>query len=245
MNKVIKSLPVINRQDTKTYPCEIVRLTPADWQQVFALQQEVVDQLPSAELYFPLTINEIQEVLGDRGITLGAVVNGKIIGFSSILFPAAGNDPAGFDLELPAAESAKIAYLKVTNVQPHFRGNSLQKQFLSCLLATAAQRDNWLHLCSTVSPKNYASIVSTFSLGLVIVKLKRKYRNYWRYIFYRQRAARFEPDNGKTEVVFCENIERQVQLLQQGYYGYEAVMKQNQPGIVFGRQKQGCRKLLT
>ncbi|MBP2627133.1 MAG: hypothetical protein H6Q68_1844 [Firmicutes bacterium] len=233
MNQVIKKLMIKSRQDGQQHQCDIVVLTTKDWQQVAALQQAVVEQLPEPELFFPLEIGEIQEVLSDKGITLGAVVNGSLIGFSAILFPGLEKDNIGRELGLSENELTKVGYLKVSNVQPEFRGNSLQKKLRLCIGEIAAKCRDWEYVVSTVSPKNYASIVGIFSLGLVIVNLQPKYQNYWRYTFYQNRVAPLKVDRKTAEIVSCTDIERQVSLLQQGYYGYEFLKEHR--CIVFGK----------
>lgn len=233
MKQVIKSLMITSKQDGKIYQCDIVVLTAKDWKQVSVLQQAVVEELPEPELFFPLTVGEIQETLSNKGITLGAVVNGNLIGFSAILFPGLENDHIGIELGLSKEALAKVAYLKVTNVQSEFCGNSLQKQLLLVLWKFAGERRDWEHIFSTVSPKNYASIASTFSLGLVIAKLERKYLNYWRYTFYQNREFPLKRDRNTVEIVPCNDIERQMFLLEQGYYGYEFLKEER--CIVFGK----------
>lgn len=234
MDNVMKRLSITNRLSGQLCQSEIVLLTFGDWQRVAALQQDVMQQLPEPELFFPLEESEIQEVLSTKGITVGALVDGRLIGFSSILFPGISEDNVGIDLELASEELAKVAYLKAGSIHPDFRGNSLQIQMVLCLWEEALQRKEWVHFCSTVSPKNYASLAIVFGLGLVVVKLKRKYRNYWRYIFYLNKSKPLRLDEKNTEIVRCEDIERQAALLQQGYYGYRFV--KDTQSIVFGKE---------
>lgn len=235
MQQVIKSIMVKNCQDGQHYQCDIVTLGAKDWQKVADLQQEVVAQMAEPELFFPLTVEEIHEALSDNGIVLGAVVNETLIGFSTILFPNLEKDNLGMDLGLSEDAAGKVGYLEASNVRPEFNGNSLQKTLRSCIFEIAAQREHWEHVVSTVSPKNYASMIGSFSFGLVIIKLQRKYRNYWRYTFYQNRVTPLEVDRSNAQSVLCSDIERQVELLQQGYYGYEFLKEQR--CIVFAKGK--------
>lgn len=233
MKEVLKSLMIKNRQDGEQYHCEVVILTAEDWEQVAALQQAVVQQLPEPELFFPLTENEIHAALGDNGIIVGAVVNRTLVGFSTILFPSLEKDNLGIDLGLSAEASGKVGYLEASNVRAEFTGNSLQKKLRSYIFEIAARRKEWEHVVSTVSPKNYASMVGSFSFGLFIVKLQPKYKNYWRYTFYQNRVMPLQVDKKTAEIVPCADLERQVSLLAQGYYGYEFLREQQ--CIVFGK----------
>lgn len=226
MKQVIKSVMIKNRQDGQQYHCDMVRLTATDWQRIVTLQQAVVEELPEPELFFPLTEDEIQEALGDNGIILGAVVNQTLVGFSTILFPGLEKDNIGIDLGLSEEASGKVGYLEASNVQPEFRGNSLQKTLRLCIFEIAAKRKGWEHIVSTVSPKNYASLVSIFSLGLAIVKLQPKYQNYWRYTFYQNRVAPLQVDKETAEIIPCADLKRQLSLLAQGYYGYGFLKEQ-------------------
>lgn len=211
-------LTVKRCDDGRTVPCSINILDQRDLISLMTLQEHVVSTLHDKSSYIPLSIQEMKELLGEKGLTVGVLAEGKLEAFSSIFYPGLSEENLGREVGLSSSELLQVAQMESIIVNPLFRGNGLQKVTAKILHEKTFQNGRFRFLMAMVAPDNVVSINNTFSQGMSIVKLVKK-NSYWRYIFFLdcQKPRQIEPE----EVIAVENqdIERQVMLLQDGFIG--------------------------
>ncbi len=229
MIDVLEAGTLTRATDGASLPFAVRLLGPEHLDELVALQRYVVDTLEDEAFYYPLPPETLALSLGERGMTAGTFVDGTLVGFRSILYPAPGDENLGEDIGLPPEELGKVAHLERTVVHPDFRGNRLQKRMTAQIIKLAADTERWRHLLSTVAPTNYASMKDKFVCGMLIVRLSRKYAGYWRYVFYQDVITPIDPDLTVTETLEGSDVAGQRELLGHGYFGCEMI---GRPGAV-------------
>lgn len=224
---------------------------------MIALQDTVCRQLPSAELYFPLTDLEMHELVGPDGLCVGVEYDERLVAFFGILFMGDRPDNVGEDMGIPSVELPLVAYFKATNVLPEYRGHGLQKhmtQWLFSEMGLGAQqhlssaegleravlvqpgrpRTKWL--TSTVSPLNLPSLKSFLDSGFRIAGLKAKYLGHMRFLMVRQRAGvRYALDHSISVPV--DDYAQQISLLDRGWSGVKLDRLTADPHILYIRSE--------
>lgn len=199
------------RIDGQPQAAEIRPLALRDADALEALQADVVRQLDDAEHYYPLSRSEIEDLLDGSGFTLGVWAGGELLAFRTLYFPRERDDNLGRELGLTAAEQLKVAHLEASVVHPAARGNGLQLRLTQLALAGLGRLPELQgarairYLCATVALGNVPSLKEKFAAGLHIAALKRKYGGSWRYLFFRDLAAKAEAD-GANEHAAAERL---------------------------------------
>jgi len=246
----------MNSRLVQAVDLRISRVSEDRAEEMMALQQVVCDQLALPELYFPLTLEEMQEMLGPDGLCMGVEDGRRLVGFFGIVFMGDRPDNVGKDLGLPSQELPLVAYFKAVNVLPSHRAMGLQKKLTQALFevmevelpgrqdatqagagaASPGSVPAFKWMCSTVSPQNIASLKSFIDCGFVIEGLKPKYRGYMRFLMYRRRQCIFrEPI--ETTAVALDDYARQTELLAQGWVGVRLDGSHNNFRIHYIRDK--------
>ncbi len=88
-------------------------------------------------------------------------------------------------------------------------------------------------ICSVVAPHNYPSIIDKFSMKMVLVKLMPKFKGIWRYIFYRNMDIPLEATDENMIFASSDDYPRQIQLLEEGYYGVQLGTNNGERGMLF------------
>lgn len=145
--------------------CTFTTLTAAHLAEVLALGKDVIDALPSPDLLRRNSVQMWQRCLCPPHVALGARVGDRLVALAVLYIPQPGDDDhlAQYLLD-PALRSQPSANYKICIVHPHHRGHALQ-QTLGLQLHCQASRLGVQLMCSTVSPRNPASIRSLEKLG--------------------------------------------------------------------------------
>lgn len=222
MSTILESGLLRNQEDGREYPFEIAELTPDHIDAVCEVQGLVVDTLEDPALYYPDPRELLLQCLGERGVTIGTFVNGRLVGFRSVFFPGDRPDNLGLDLGMTdPALLHKVAHLERAAVVPQFRGNRLQIRMTGHAIRLAGLSGRWRYLFSTVAPGNFASMQDKFAVGMLIVKLLLKYADYWRYVFYRDIKSPIGVDIATKMAVRSSEIAKQREILGRiGLVGY-------------------------
>ncbi|WP_140392755.1 N-acetyltransferase [Virgibacillus dakarensis] len=160
----------------------VIQLTIDDLPLILQLQTKVENALVSNTFLSPLSRKEFTRILTGKGFMLGVFIDEKLIAFRAMLQPEMDEEHLGLDAGLPEAELPKVIYSEISNVDPEYRGNGLQK-YMGQILMNEIDYEKFRYVCATVAPMNIPSIKDKFSLGLEIVALKEKYQGKLRYIF--------------------------------------------------------------
>ena len=230
---------LVRRPDSVRMPFEIHLLSPGHLDEVEAVQAAVVETLPDRSFYYPLSRDILALSLGERGLTAGTFVDGRLVGFRSILFPRPGDENLGEDLGLPDSELRKVAHLERTAIRDEYRGNALQRRMTSHIIRLAGDATRWRHLFSTVAPLNYPSMRDKFACGMLICRLSIKYEGCWRYVFYQDVLDPIRVDPDRLLNVDGPDVRGQVEALKNGYLGYDLTMGPDGMRVVFGKSLPG------
>ena len=189
--------------------------------ELLTLQDSVCRHLKQPDLFVRLSEREWEEILGENGLVIGFEVDGRLWGFSGIVFPGTREDNLGRDIGLKEDEILRVGHLETAVVHPAFRGNDLQRKMGYLLIKAAQEREGWEYLLNTVSPFNYPSILSTISMKMQIIDIAEKYEGKLRYIGFRNIR---QTDQGVPKNIYwveTEDLMGQKELLAKGYRGYD------------------------
>jgi len=237
LSPMIETGFIKNRLDSQLYPYTMKRLTNDDVNQVIKLHNEVIDALVDPDLCWRFPVDYIERYLGEEGITVGVFVEKRLIAFRVLYFPGCRPENPGLDIGLHDSELEQVAHLPLSNVHQEFTGSSLQKAMTLQAIAIAKQTREFRYLCSNVSPKNYASMTEKFEIGMWVAKLKIKYGGFLRYIFSKDMLQPWQLSQ-EEKAIFIPSTDslRQMELLEQGYCGFQRSQFQGKKGILFGKR---------
>lgn len=231
--EVREELVIHNAHTNDDDSAQVNHLHPGDAEDVAALQEIAVGKLERADLYAPLSKEEIVEMLDGRGRGLALRVNQQLVAFRMLYFPGEGPDNLGREVGISGDALNSVAHLEASVVDPFYRGNNLQQWMTNKLLHLLKEEGQIRHVLSTVSHLNFPSIRDKFRNGLQIVDLKPKYSGYLRYIFYRDLLADAMCWTESRSVQF-DDLEAQTTLLSAGWLGYESGLKDGISFIHYG-----------
>ncbi len=208
-------------------------LSKAALEDILNLQELIASNLPSPEIFrlhdkgFFLDLFEI-----DRSV-IGITVEGIPIAYSLIHIPGRSQENLGKDAGLPDKELNKVAHLQAVVVHPDYRGNGLQRRMGRVQLKVIEDM-GYEHVCCTVSPKNPISLRNILSNGFVIKGLRPKFEGSWRYIMYRNIPHPILIQ-GMTVDINSPDIKGQIDLLTNGFLGFDMKMSSNSFDVIYGR----------
>lgn len=192
-------------------------LTMEDMEIIEELQQRVYNALPEKSVLQPLSTEEFQEILGDKGMMIGVFTEGKMIGFRALVEPPIDEEHLGYDCGLTEDQLSRVLYQEISNVDPEYRGFNLQKKMAKWIM-DEVDLSRYDYICSTVKPLNIPSLKDKFSQGLIVKALKIKYVDKLRYVFFKE--LKNERIIYKEQVYMPMNdIVAQQNLLKEGYVG--------------------------
>lgn len=228
------------------------------------LQRIISESLPSREIFIMHDKEYFQRIFSLKRSVIGIVCNGKLIGYSFILIPGLRDDDLcenqGIDLNLSEEELSKVAHFQSVAVHPFYRGNGLQRMMAAAHLHLIEEM-GYVHVCSTVSPKNPVSLANLLSCGFLIEGLRPKFKGWWRFILHRSTAVpdgfatngfgrdksgidQSERDQLPGDQIECRvpisDLGLQTELLNKGFKGYRVVMRGVNAEIVYARS--ACQK---
>jgi hypothetical protein len=241
MKKVLEEGVVISQLDTQAHPYQIVPLNEGCLSELRDFQQTAYEKMTDKALYSPITVDMIRAVLGEKGLTLGLMVRGKMVGFICFYFPGDDMENLGRDAGLSDQELANVVHWERCLIDPEFRGNNMQFRLGELLVSAAKDLDRkYRYMCATVSPKNYPSLHQLFEQqNMVAVKLKIKYGNLWRYIFFQDIMRPVQILHEGVISVDCNDFERQIELFNQGYYAFQVRQDEGHMEILFCKGHHG------
>ena len=183
-------------------------------EQVLQVQADVIGTLEDYSLYYPSPEQIFRESLSGHGLIIGCFVEGQLIAFRSIWYPR--NHPENLGLCIGMQDENQldqVAHLERSCVLPDFRGNRLQIHMTHYALDLATRNKSFRYIFSTVAPMNYASMKDKFEASMVIVQLKKKYEEYYRYTFYQDLNKPVTPASAELILANGDDIESQVRIL--------------------------------
>ena len=199
------------------------------------LQELVFNRLTDKTHCLRLSREEYLAILGDHGLVLGMLHRGKLVAFYGALFPGMSEENLGRDLGLPEKALDRVCHLEISLVHPDYRGKKLQPALGQRVVAAVEDLDRHRYFCATVGPENYVALQNVFALGLCAVQLKQKYQGLWRFILLRDLQRPLHPQQEHPVTVQNSNYEKQIQLLNQGYCGFQQVDISGKPAVLYAK----------
>lgn len=201
-----------------------------------ALQEEVIQALEDQASLQPLSAEEFMFMLKGNGLMIGAFHHERLIAFRAMLQPQTDEEEhLAADARIPLAEWSSVMYSEITTVHPSYRGHSLQKR-LGRIVFDLIDQQRYRYVCATVAPFNIPSLMDKFAQQMRIVALKEKYNGLLRYILYRDL---YHSEDCETErfTVRMDDIEQQQQLLEEGWYGADIYMEDEQWFVCYYKER--------
>lgn len=212
-----------------------------DLQHVLQVQQKVLNDLEDFSLYYPSSEQIFEDSLGGSGIIIGAWVDDQLIAFRSIWYPRSHPENLGLEIGMQHADHLdQVAHLERSCVIPEYRGNRLQSLMTRYAIDIANQNNSFRYLFSTVAPMNYPSMKDKLGVNMVIVQLKKKYEDYYRYIFYQDILNPIiSPVQSDDSHIFVdvEDIASQMQLLETNDDVHGYILQKNNEMMQIGYAK--------
>lgn len=187
---------------------------------VLKLNRFIYSLLPNKQILALDTHEEMYENLHKGGFVIGVFDDKDIlVAYRYASFPGLEDRNLAYDFDFPV-ELEKVCQLETTIVHPDFRGNNLQDRLAKMTIGIAADR-GYTDLTCTVSPYNYHSLKNIMKSGLKIRALKNKYADLIRFVLH---GKIHDFDYGKkvdTINLSMEDLDKQIDLLKNGYIGFE------------------------
>lgn len=184
---------------------------------IMGLQEKVIASLEVNSFLQPLSEEEFLFILNGNGSMIGAFHNDRLIAFRAMLEPEIDEYHLGKDAGVPDSELPSVLYSEVTNVDPGYRGNSLQR-ILGEILMQNVDAARHRYVFATVAPFNIASLKDKFALGMHIISLAKKYGDLLRYTLMKD-LRDTEKSGTLTVVVDMADVMKQQSLLEDGWIG--------------------------
>lgn len=192
-------------------------MTLDDLESIMDLQEKVIATLTVTSFLQPLSEEEFHFILNGKGSMIGAFHESRLIAFRAMLEPEIDEHHLGKDAGLPDVELPSVLYSEVTNVDPEYRGNSLQR-ILGELLMQNIDTARHRYVFATVAPFNIASLKDKFALGMHMIRLEKKYGNLLRYTLMKDLQEK-EKTGTLTVIVEMADYMKQQSLLEDGWIG--------------------------
>jgi hypothetical protein len=217
-------------------PYEVRVLGEGDFPRLRALHDEVVAAAPAGTVALE-TDAFLARNLAAGGRTFGVLVEGRLIGYGILSFPAGDED----NLAAPwAPDHRRCACLDGAGVLPPWRGNRLQRLLTRLRLDLAAGLGR-NHVTAMSSPLNGYSWRNLMASGLAVRQLALKYGGHWRYVLYRDFAQPAPRAAGPAELVPVLDLARQRRLLAAGWIGVEGHVADGQTSMLYVPSAAGRR----
>jgi hypothetical protein len=130
----------------------------------------------------------------------------------------------------------KIVELKLSLVDPEYRGNNLQSRMTTHLMKLVrGRRASVRYSCAIVSPKNIPSLADKFAQNMKLSKMLLVNDRYWRCVFVGDLRGRPLTPIKSTAKISNRDIESQIDLLDRGYFGYGLSKNGGECRIVYAR----------
>ncbi|WP_432666859.1 hypothetical protein R9X47_10940 [Wukongibacter baidiensis] len=237
MDKILKSIQVQNNKDSNYYTCNITQLNLGHLNNIVEFERFVIGNLIDKNFCLPSSKEDWMRMLGNEGIVLGSFVNKELIGVRSILFPYQEDDNLGRYISLSEADLNRLFHLELTSIHPDYVGNDLQKKMTKLALSMMNISETWKHVMLTIYPYNFSSLKNIFDFSIIVVKLKKIYNGTWRYILYQNLHTPILIDKENSIKVLSNDIEKQIELLDKGYYGFSLSRDKGKQYILYGKEK--------
>ncbi|CAO3403246.1 hypothetical protein [Azospirillum palustre] len=168
---------------------------------------------------YPVSGDQIAEMLGPRGLTVGALAGDRLVGFFSLLFPGRQPDSMGLPFGLVDGELDAVVHWTAVIVDPVFRGQRLQQRMVAAVDWRLFPESPQDYGFVTVRADNPPSLRSMLACGFAMVWAAPKFDGHLRHTLFR-----ITPGDGAVpgggEMVALMDVQRQMDLMARGWIGW-------------------------
>ena len=152
-------------------------LTVGNLNDILVLQGDCVDHLPEPGLYYPLSVEELEESLR-RDVVIGVYDGDRLVAVAVIVVNR--ESPRNLATGIGCSSDQTYTFDAVL-VSPGWRGYGLQNILLrQCM--EMAEKAGVAYIVATVSPDNHHSLQNFIKVGFEILSTSRKYDGLVRHI---------------------------------------------------------------
>jgi ribosomal protein S18 acetylase RimI-like enzyme len=234
LNNTVIASEVYNRQAGRDAALRFRLLAYADIADVRALHCAALHGLIDPVVLRPDSEQFFCDHIANKGFTIGAFADNKLIAYGILALPAGGGANFGRDIGLPGDELPAVAHIDGITVDPAWRGSGLQR-LLALMRLELARAFGRSHALATVAPRNYYSWRNLTAVGFRIKALKVKYNLGWRFILHRRLGTPCEETRPPFRYMDVDDSAGQADLLDRGYWGYACFETAGGVRVAFGR----------
>ena len=150
-----------------------------------ALQDEVMAKLENPDILRKNTYETFEVCFHKPSLVLGAFSDERLIGFGILYLAGNDRENLAYSLDNYCGSLSEYGNVKVVIVKDGYRGNGLQRLFIS-RFEEYARNIGIKVLLSTVSPFNIYSKNNLELSGFTVVKKLKKYGGKERYLYYKK-----------------------------------------------------------
>ena len=156
-----------------TFSCTIKELSPLDIEALQNCLTYAYNEFKTKEVFIQPSLEYVQKIILGYGKSAGIYIDGKLVGFASIVFPGKGKHNLGYLLRFSPDKLMSVVQLEHIYILPQYRGKGFAKKLISFLITSEVTYHETM-LC-TISPLNKRSLSTAFSLNEIIVSLATIY----------------------------------------------------------------------
>jgi len=209
-------------------------LSEADLAALLQLHEVVLDALPDRGLFklFGGATSFLSSHFGQRGVSLGILEGGRLVGYGSLTLPQAGDrDNYAGDLGWPPERAGRVALLSAAMVDPLARGQGLHPALIKARIALARER-GVPELLVRAAPANAHSRYTLLAHGFAVAWLGVQAEGSLRHVMWRP-VDRPAWTGDESDLVWAsgDDLELQKRLLREGRLGVS--MREGESAIGF------------
>ncbi|MCC9620375.1 hypothetical protein LPB41_01615 [Thalassospira sp. MA62] len=216
---------VARRDDPAQTPIAVTLrfLSQDDLPDLIALHHAILAKLPDPTIFRADRPEFMADHIARRGATVGAFVDGQLIGYAVVSFPMHDPDNLARFTNLSDSDAMRVSHFDGAAVHPDFRGNHLH-QTMNNIRGHYALLAGYHHIMGTVSPLNPYSLGNHLGAGFQVIGHAICYGDMPRYIIYRNgypttHQRLIAPDQPE-HCLPVSAFDQAKDILAQGYIGY-------------------------
>jgi hypothetical protein len=203
---------------TQVIPCTLSFMSISDFDEAERLHRRVSLGL-GPEIFVPTTTEELEMLLGDKGISVGVWHEGRLISMRAVQTDADWVNESLAKMGLPPDPEMKTAVTDHCIVDKEYRGNNIQ--FLTNYEIESMVAERFSNLATTVAPMNIFSFKNILLCNFHIVGLDLQYGGYLRYTMLKRFHALESIWTNAHRIIPIRDIKKQQQAMNEGMVGYK------------------------
>ncbi|MDR1019168.1 MAG: hypothetical protein LBL73_00285 [Synergistaceae bacterium] len=203
---------------TQAIPCTISLMSVSDFDEAVRLHKKVSMGL-GPEVFVPSSPEEIEMLLGSKGISIGVWHEGRLVSMRAVQTDGDWVNDSLVKMGLPPDLEMKTAVTDHCVVDKEYRGNNIQ--FLSGYEIESIVAEKFSTIATTVAPMNIFSFKNILLCNFHIVGLDLQYGGYLRYTMLKRFRAAESIWTNAHRVIPIRDVKKQQQAMAEGLVGYK------------------------